>query len=287
MVIPITILSQNDHVSCSALADTDSPVTLLSETLQRQLNLPAAPLKLHYCLLGAIENALTTLGTVQIDVTSDNKIWPTSAILVSSLAHPFILGLYFLKLTKSKIHFCTDNVEIGSAIYPAGVHCVTNSIPTIAIPTSDIYRPCRLILNKKACWMVAIIFTTVIVLTAVASHTHCHFNPPFKKQDKHILSPARNLTWKELLAYGTTAALKIRLPAARSEKTSQLYFLDWTLPLVLAKRLHISNHLVLHIYNPLSPQNISLIQTVTHARCHFAMKVRERPRPLKDPNTNP
>ena len=165
------------------------------------------------------------------------------------------------------------------------VHCVTNSISTIAIPTSDIYQPCQLILNKKVCCTVAIMLTTVIVLTPVASHTHCHFNPPFRKQDKRILSPTHNLTWKELLAYGTTVHLKIRLEAARPEKTSQIYFPDWTLPPVLVKRLHISNHLVLDVYNPISPQNTSLIQTVTHARCHFAMKVRELSRPLSDPNT--
>ena len=150
--------------------------------------------------------------------------------------------------------------------------------------TSDIYQPCRLILNKNACWMVAIMLIVVIILTAVASHTHCHFNPPFKEQDKPIISHARNLTWNELLAYCTTVRLKVKLQAARSEKTGQLYFLDWTLPPVLAKRLHISNHFVLGVYNPQSPQNTSLIQTVTHARCHFAMKVKERPRPLKDPN---
>ena len=135
--------------------------------------------------------------------------------------------------------------------------------------------------------MVAIMLTTVIVLTAVASHTYYHFNPPFKKQDKHILSPVRNLTWKELLAYGTTVHLKIRLQAARSEKTSQIYFFEWTLPPVLAKRLHISNHLALGVYNPISPQNTSFIQIVTHTCCHFAMKVRERPRPLNEPNTFP
>ena len=279
MVIPITISSQNDHISCLALVDTSSPVTLLSETLQRQLNLPATPLQSHYRLVGAIGNALTTFGTVQIDITSDNKIWPTPAIVVSSLAHPLILGLKFLKLTKSKIDFSTNNVEMGSVIHPADVRCVTNSISTIAIPTSDIYRPYRLILNKKACWLVAIMSTTVILLTAVASYTHYHFNPPFKKRDKHVLSPKRNLTWKELLVYGTTVSLKVRLQSARSDKTGQLYFLDWALPPVLAKRLYISNHLVLAVYNPIYPQNTSLIQTVTHARCHFAMRVGERPQP--------
>ena len=135
--------------------------------------------------------------------------------------------------------------------------------------------------------MVAITLTTVTVLTAVASHTHCHFNPSLKKQDKHILSPVRNLTWKELLAYRTTVHLTIMLQAARSKKTKQIYFLGWTLPPVQVRRLHISNHLVLSVYNPISPQNTSLIQTVTHACCHIAMKVREHPHPLTDPNTLP
>ena len=116
--------------------------------------------------------------------------------------------------------------------------------------------------------MIALMLTIVIILTAVASHTHCHFNPPFKKQNKPFVSSERNLTWKQLLIYGTTVRLKIRLQAARPEKTGQLYFFDWMLPPVLAKRLHISNHLALGVYDPLSPKNTSLIQTATHARCH-------------------
>ena len=245
VVIPITISSQSDHISCSALVNTGSPVTLLGENIQRQLILPATQLKSHYHLVGATGDTLTTLGTVQVDIVSDSKIWPTLAIVLSSLAHPLILGLNFLKLTKSKIDFNTNNVEIGSEIHPADVHCITNSSSTITIPTSDIYRPCRLLLNKKTCWMVAIMLNIVIIITAVASHTHCHFNPPFKKQDKPIVSPAQNLTWKELLAYGTLVRLTVRSQPARSEKTGQLYFLDWTLSSVLAKRLHISNHLAL------------------------------------------
>ena len=35
VVIPITISSQQDHISCSALVDTGSPVTQLSEKIQR------------------------------------------------------------------------------------------------------------------------------------------------------------------------------------------------------------------------------------------------------------
>ena len=89
------------------------------------------------------------------------------------------------------------------------------------------------------------------------------------------------------MTYGTTARLKIRLQAARLEKTGQLYFLELTLPPVLAKRLHISNDLGLGVYDPLSPKNTSLIQTVTHLRCHFAMNASEWPRPLKNANTIP
>ena len=129
--------------------------------------------------------------------------------------------------------------------------------------------------------------TIVIILTVVASHTHCHFNRPFKKQNKPFVSSERNLIWKQLLTYGTTIRLKIRLEAARPEKTGQLYFLDWTLPWVLAKRRHISNHIALGVYHPLSPKNTSLIQTVTRARCHLAMNACEHPRPLKNPNTIP
>ena len=106
------------------------------------------------------------------------------------------------------------------------VHCITNSTSIFTIPTSDIYRRYQLLINKKACWMTIFILITVVVLTAVVNHTHYYFTPPFKEPDKPIVSPVRNLTWKELLAYGTTVHLKIRLQAARSEKTSQIYFLD-------------------------------------------------------------
>ena len=135
--------------------------------------------------------------------------------------------------------------------------------------------------------MIALMLTKVITLTTIASHTHCHFSPPFKKQNKPYVSSECNLTWKQLLTYGTTVRLKIRLQAARPEKTGQLYFLDWTLPPVLAKRLHISNHLALGVYDPLSPKNTSLIQTVTHARCHLAINASECPRSPQNPNTIP
>ena len=162
-----------------------------------------------------------------------------------------------------------------------------SSTSTIIIPKSEVYRPCQLLLNKKAYWMIALMLTIVIIPTDVALKTHCHFNPPFKKQNKSIVSSERNLTWKELLTYGTTVRLKFKLQAARLENTGQMYFLDWMLPPVLAKRLRISNYLVLGAYDPLSPKNTSLIQTVTHARCHLAMNASKRPHPVKNPNTNP
>ena len=55
-------------MSCSVLVDTGSSVILLSEKIQRQLNLPATPLESQYNLLGATGGTLTTLGTVQIDI---------------------------------------------------------------------------------------------------------------------------------------------------------------------------------------------------------------------------
>ena len=190
-----------------------------------------------------------------------------------------MLGLNFLKLTKSKVDFETNTIEPGSTLYPANTHYMKSPNSTNVIPKSDVYRLDQLLLNKKACCMIALMLTIVIILTAVASQTLCHFNRPFKKQNKPLGSSERSLTWKELLTYGTTICLKIRLQAARLEKTGQLYFLDWTLPPVLAKRLHISNHLALGFHDPLSPKNTSFIQTVTHARCHLAMNASERPLP--------
>ena len=91
VIIPKTISSQHDHTSCSALIDTGSAVTLLSEKIQRQLNLLAKPLESHYNLLGATGETLTTLGTVQIDILLDQKVWTTPVIVASLLTHPFIL----------------------------------------------------------------------------------------------------------------------------------------------------------------------------------------------------
>ena len=113
--------------------------------------------------------------------------------------------------------------------------------------------------------MIAFMLTIVIILTSIASYTHCHFNHPVKKKTKPLVSSARNLTWQELLTYRTTVRLIIRLQAVIPENTGQLYFLEWTLPSVLAKRLHISNHVALGAYDSLSPKNTSLIQTVTHS----------------------
>ena len=127
-------------------------------------------LESRYNLLGATGETLTTLGTVQVGILSDRKVWPTPAIEMSSLTHPLILELNFLKLTKSKVDFEINTVETGSKLYPTD---------TIVIPKSDVYWPCQILLKKKACWMTALMLTIVIILTAVASHTH-YFNTPFK-----------------------------------------------------------------------------------------------------------
>ena len=146
-------------------------------------------------------------------------------------AKPIKQGLNFLNLTKSKADFESNTVQTGSTLHLENTHCMPSSNSTIIIPKSDVYRPYQLLFNKKACWMIALMPTIVIILTAIASYTHCHFNPSFKKQNKPFVSSERNLTWKQLLTYGTTMRLKIRLQAARLEKTGQLYFLDWTHPL--------------------------------------------------------
>ena len=117
VIIPTTISFQHDHKSCSSLIDTGSPVTLLSEKFQRQLNLLATPLESHYKLLGATDETLTTMGSVQVDILLDRKAWTTPAIVMSSLTHTLILGLNFLKLTKSKVDFETNTVET-SGEYP-------------------------------------------------------------------------------------------------------------------------------------------------------------------------
>ena len=136
-VIPIIILSQIGHISCSALMGTVSPVTLLSEKSQHQLNLPATPLYSPYHLVGTTGNSLTTLGSAQVDIMLDHKTWPTLAIVVSSLlaivvsslAHPLILGLNFLKLSKSKIDVAMNNVEIRSKAYPSDIVLKSLTLP--------------------------------------------------------------------------------------------------------------------------------------------------------------
>ena len=114
----------------------------------------------------------------------------------------------------------------------------------------------------------------MIILTAVASHTHCHFSPPFRKQDESFVSAECHLTWNELLANGTYIRFTIRSLLVESKKNSRLYLLPWAPPSVSAEKLHFTDHLVLGAYNPLHPQNI---QPVTHPRCHFAMKIKECP----------
>ena len=139
-------------------------------------------------------------------------------------AKPITQGLNFLKLTKSKVDFETNTVETGSTLHPANTHYMQSSNSAIIIPKSDAYQPCQLLLNKKACWMIALMLAVVITLTAVASHTHCHFNPPFKKQNKPFVSSERNLAWKQLFTYGTAVRLKIKLQAARPRENWSAVF---------------------------------------------------------------
>ena len=167
----------------------------------------------------------------------------TPAVVLSSLAHPLIPGLNFLKLTKSKTEFKTNNIEIGSKIYPAEVHCITSSNSTIIIATSDVYWLCQLLLNKKTWGMVIFTLITAVALMAVASHTHCHFKPPFKKQEKSFDLPACNLTWKELLAYSTSIRFTVKSQTVKSKKTPWIYLLYWARAPVLAHA-----HLVCDIY---------------------------------------
>ena len=169
---------------------------------------------------------------------------PTPAIVVSSLAHLLILGLNFLKLTKSNIDFDTNNVEIGSKIHPADVHCITNSTFTITIPTSDIYGPCRLLLNKKDCWMVAIMLIIVIILTAVASHIHCHFKPPFLRNRTNplfhlrVTLPGKNY-WPTAPQSASRSGRNPQDPRRLVDYTSltghchQSWWKDYTLPIAL------------------------------------------------------
>ena len=103
-------------------------------------------------------------------------------------AKPIKQGLNFPELTKSKVDIESNSVETGSTLYPANTHYMPSSNSTIITPKSYVYPPCQLLLNKKACWMIALMLTIVMILTTVASHTHCHFSPPFKKQNKPFVS---------------------------------------------------------------------------------------------------
>ena len=94
VIIPITISSQHDHISCLALIGTAFPVTLLSEKIQCQLILPTTPLESHYNLLGATGETLTPLGTVQtvqVDILLDRKsmAYPSnhSVIIIDTPPH--------------------------------------------------------------------------------------------------------------------------------------------------------------------------------------------------------
>ena len=244
--------SNRDNLSTNANTESVSQHAL-SECLAHSDLLPSQCQSIHTPL----QQNSGVFGSSIADLSSTPLV---QHYIGTGTAKPIKHGLNFLKLTKPKVDFESNTVETGSTLYPANTHYMPSSNSTIIIPKSDVYRPCQLLLNKKACWMIALMLTIVIILTAVASHSHCHFSPPFKKQNKPFVSSECNLTWKQLLTYATTVHLTIRLQAAKPEKTRQLYFLDWMLPPVLAKRLHISSHLGLGVYDPIFPKNTSFTQ---------------------------
>ena len=112
--------------------------------------------------------------------------------------------------------------------------------------------------------MIIVILITVIILTAVISYVHCHLKSPFKKQQNLPYLTEYNVTWKELLAYGTCVHLDSKLQGVKSIKIRQLFLLDWEISPVMVKRIPLTNHIVVVVHNSLYPQN-SLIQPVSHA----------------------
>ena len=157
--------SDRDNLVTNA---TPEPVSqhVLSECLAHSDLLPSqgqsmhTPLQENPGVLGSSIANLSSIPLVQHYTDTAN-------------AKPIKQGLNFLKLTKSGVDFETNTIETGSTLYPANTHYMPSSNSTIIIPKSDVFRSCRMLLSKKACWMFALMLTIVIILTAVASYTHC------------------------------------------------------------------------------------------------------------------
>ena len=122
----------------------------------------------------------------------DHKTWPTPAIVVSSMAHTLILGLSFLKLTKLKIDFEKTFSKLD--LKHAHQSFIVLKALTILVPTSDVYFPCRLLLNKAACLIIVVALITVIILTVGSSNTHCHLKSPFKKEEELLPQNAHDFS---------------------------------------------------------------------------------------------
>ena len=60
-----------------------------------------------------------------------------------------------------------------------------------------------------------------------------------------------------------------------STPTISPFLLYWEIPPVLAKIKPLNNHIVTGLYNPLDPQNATLIQTATHTWCLFIIRGNE------------
>ena len=74
--------------------------------------------------------------------------------------------------------------------------------------------------------------------------------------------------------------------AVKYRKNHRLFLLDWESPPVLAEKIHLTNHIVMGVYNPLHPQSGTLIQLFTHARRRFIMRGPLIPSE-KSPQSNP
>ena len=108
VVIPIIISSQNGQIPCSILIDTVSPVTLLREKLQCQLNLPATPLDSHYYLVRALWPHWELLWLIQCQTTKYGLLqqllchhWHTHSSQLPKVSQIKILTL---KRTTSKLN---------------------------------------------------------------------------------------------------------------------------------------------------------------------------------------
>ena len=217
---------------------------------------------------------LEAIGTAQINIQSKENIWATPVLIIDDLLHPIILGLYFLKITQSKIDFTSNNVEIGSFAHSATIHQQSNPGTTTIIPTNQLLKGYGLLLTKPTAVFFATVLILGIILTAVAAHTHCQLQPiiPVEKPTVTPSAPPHPTTWQELLVYGTSSPLTVPVSTSRSGRTDEVLFLEWKIPPILAARLSLANTIILgipHLTPPTGQANVTIINS---ARCRFLLK---------------